>query len=306
MEALGVIINVLAVIVAGGVGSIFRGKLKTRYQEIIVRGVGLLAMVLAIFGVVQSWFIFQDKQIELSDSILVILALLIGTVLGEALDMEDLLNRLGRLFKKFAGEELTDGKKKSQKPTKTHVPATPAAGGKTGTQAQKKTNANRTAKKRVRLSELPVYNLPSERSGHRFVDGFVIASLFVSMSSLVLHGAVQSVGGSPELLYYKSAIDFVAMLALASVYGTGVCFAAAPLALCEGGATILAVVADGFFTDTLVRQLSVIGSIVVLLVGVNLAFRKKWKAANIIPALLIPVVYYWVNDLVAKLAEKGS
>ena len=113
MKALGVIINVLAVIVAGGVGSIFRGKLKTRYQEIIVRGVGLLAMILAIFGVIQSWFIFKDKQIELSDSILVILALLIGSVLGEALDMEDILNRLGRLFKKFAGEELTDGKKKS-------------------------------------------------------------------------------------------------------------------------------------------------------------------------------------------------
>ena len=303
MKALGVIINVLAVIVAGGVGSIFRGKLKTRYQEIIVRGVGLLAMVLAIFGVVQSWFIFQDKQIELSDSILVILALLIGTVLGEALDMEDILNRLGRLFKKFAGEELTDGKKNNRKPTNHHAPVA-TIGGKTGT--QKKANANRTAKKRVRLSELPVYNLPSERSGHRFVDGFVIASLFVSMSSLVLHGAVQSVGGSPELLYYKSAIDFVAVLALASVYGTGVCFAAAPLALCEGGATILATVASDFFTDTLVRQLSVIGSIVVLLVGVNLAFRKKWKAANIIPALLIPVVYYWVNDLVAKLAEKGS
>ena len=112
MKALGVIINVLAVIVAGGVGSIFRGKLKTRYQEIIVRGVGLLAMILAIFGVIQSWFIFKDKQIELSDSILVILALLIGSVLGEALDMEDILNRLGRLFKKFAEEELTDGKKK--------------------------------------------------------------------------------------------------------------------------------------------------------------------------------------------------
>lgn len=304
MKALGVIINVLAVIVAGGVGSIFRGKLKTRYQEIIVRGVGLLAMILAIFGVIQSWFIFKDKQIELSDSILVILALLIGSVLGEALDMEDILNRLGRLFKKFAGEELTDGKKKSRKPTNAHAQVTSATGGKTVT--QKKTDTNRTAKKRVRLSELPVYNLPSERSGHRFVDGFVIASLFVSMSSLVLNGAVQSVGGSPELLYYKSAIDFVAVLALASVYGTGVCFAAAPLALCEGGATILAVVASDFFTDTLVRQLSVIGSVVVLLVGVNLAFRKKWKAANIIPALLIPVVYYWVNDVVAKLAEKGA
>jgi hypothetical protein len=287
MKALCVAINILAVIVAGGVGSMFRGKLKTRYQEILVWGVGVLAMVLAVFGMVQSWFVFEEGQMELPASMLVILYLAIGTVLGEALDMEAILNRIGRLFKKIANEEETDGKGKK---------------GRKSTHGLGSRWSGRPAGKRARLSELPVYNLPSERSGHRFVDGFVVASLLVCMNALLWKGVVQNV----ELLYYKTAIDFVIVLALASVYGTGVSFAALPLALCEGGTAALSVVARDFFTDTMVRQLSVIGSAVVLLVGVNLAFQKKWKAANVVPALLLPVLYTWVNQVVAKLMETGS
>ena len=173
-----------------------------------------------------------------------------------------------------------------------------------------------------------MYNLPSARSGHRFVDGFVIATLFLCLNPFTLTAAQQAgLTGSPTLYYYVSVLDFIVIAALATVYGAGVSFAAAPLLATEGVTMLLyklqnlyqtsnfghstaadparqkAVNAllDGFWGTTfptIQAQFCVIAGVILIALGLNLAFGKKYRVGNLAPAMLIPVLYYGVTLLV--------
>lgn len=277
MKGLGIIVNVLAVIIAGMVGLTFRGKMKAIYQELMLRAVGAVILVVGMTEFILGLFVIKDKQIEVTGSLLVLFSLVVGTMLGDALNLEEMLDTVGRALKRLTVRQT--GKKK-ESPSETRTPS---------------------PKKKRRIEDLPIYNLPSERSGHRFVDGFVIASLFVCMNAMLLRGTLADITGTPTVMYIKSVVDFVVVLVLTMVYGSGVCFCALPLLIGEVSIAVIASVAGTFFTDKLVDQLCVIGSVMVLAVGINLAFRKRLKAANLMPAWCIPVAYYWINDLVLKL-----
>ena len=160
------------------------------------------------------------------------------------------------------------------------------------------------------------------------MDGFVIATLFLCLNPFTLTAAQQAgLTGSPTLYYYVSVLDFIVIAALATVYGAGVSFAAAPLLATEGVTMLLyklqnlyqtsnfghstaadparqkAVNAllDGFWgttVPTIQAQFCVIAGVILIALGLNLAFGKKYRVGNLAPAMLIPVLYYGVTLLV--------
>lgn len=277
MKGLGIVVNVLAVVIGGCLGDMLRGRYKRRYQELVLRLCGMVTLVVSVYGGLMAMYDFGGDKLESPGVLILVFALLTGTVFGTAFNIDGLLTRLGRVLKKWLGREA----------------------GSDGT-------AGHGTKGEQNKPSCPVYDPVSPRSGDLFADGFVIATVLVSFGALSVSGCMaEGTSGDTTLLYIKSAIDLVLTFALATVFGSSVSLAAFPLLIVEGIVTLLAVNHLPFMTDKLVAQMTVISAIVMLTVGINLAFEKKLKAANMIPALLIPAIYYGIVDNVTIAVENA-
>lgn len=97
--------------------------------------------------------------------------------------------------------------------------------------------------------------------------------------------------GNFSTLTAKAVIDFVVVAVFASTLGKGVIFSAIPLFFYQGAITCLAAACGNFMSTELIDQLSFVGSALIFCVGVNIGFGKKFAVGNMLPALLVPVVY---------------
>ena len=130
------------------------------------------------------------------------------------------------------------------------------------------------------------------RNSKTFSEGFITATLVVCVGAMAIVGSLRDgMLGDPTMLYSKSALDFISTMMFASALGIGVLLSAAPMALYQGGITLLAGLIGGFFTDSIISNLSLVGSVLIFGVGVNLVFGKKLKVGNMLPALLVPILY---------------
>ena len=74
-------------------------------------------------------------------------------------------------------------------------------------------------------------------------------------------------------------------------------FAALPLGIYQGALTIAARLIAPLVSDALLADLSLVGSVLVFAIGINLTFGKRIKAGNLLPALLIPPVWHGISAL---------
>jgi len=102
MIGLGTIVNVAAIVVGGCLGTFLRGGLKEHYQTALTRSLGLATMFIGIAGALPGMLEVVDGQFVGKDTLGMILALALGTLIGEFLDFDGLLERLGRWLKERA------------------------------------------------------------------------------------------------------------------------------------------------------------------------------------------------------------
>lgn len=140
---------------------------------------------------------------------------------------------------------------------------------------------------------------PEAETKSRFVEGFVVASTVFCVGPLTLLGAVEDgLGVSIRLLAIKSTLDGIAAVGFASVYGWGVLASLLTLAIYQGAVTALAVVIDPVLTTEVLAELGVIGSLLVLGIGLRLLEIKEVAVVNLLPALVLgPVVAGVVDSL---------
>ena len=126
----------------------------------------------------------------------------------------------------------------------------------------------------------------------RFTEGFVTATLVVCVGAMAIVGSLRDgLEGDPSLLFSKSILDFISTMIFASTLGIGVMCSAIPMAIYQGGITALAGVIGNYLTDEIISGMSLVGSVMIFAVGINLFFGKKVKVGNMLPGLLVPVVY---------------
>ena len=125
--------------------------------------------------------------------------------------------------------------------------------------------------------------------GHeKLAAGFITASLIYCTGSMAILGAVQDgVGQAPGILYAKAALDMIISVALASAMGIGVAFSAIPVFLYQGSITLLAENSQGLLVGSTLAQLSGVGGILLMGVGINLLEIKRMSVANMLPSLLV-------------------
>lgn len=126
-----------------------------------------------------------------------------------------------------------------------------------------------------------------------FTEGFVTATLVTSIGAMAIIGSFNDgLGLGAELLYTKSILDFVSTMIFASTLGVGVLCSFVPMGLYQGLLTLLARVLQPLFDGTtIISDLSMVGSVLIFAIGINLFAGKQIKVGNMLPALLIPIVY---------------
>lgn len=125
-----------------------------------------------------------------------------------------------------------------------------------------------------------------------FLSGFIHASLTVCIGAMAIVGSIQDgLLGDASLLCAKAALDAVIILVMTASMGKGCIFSAIPVGILQGSVTLLARLLQPVFTDAALSNLSLVGSVLVFCVGLNLVWGKKIRVANLLPSLIVSVVW---------------
>lgn len=125
-----------------------------------------------------------------------------------------------------------------------------------------------------------------------FVDAFVTASLTVCIGAMAVVGAIQDgMEGDYSVLAAKAVLDLIIILIMTASMGKGCIFSAIPVALFQGSITLLAQFVKPFMTAASLSNLSFVGSMMIFCVGANLFWNMKIRVANMLPGLIIAVLW---------------
>lgn len=133
-----------------------------------------------------------------------------------------------------------------------------------------------------------------------FVDGFVTASLTICIGAMAVVGSIKDgIYGDYSILTAKAILDLIIILIMTASMGKGCIFSAIPVAVFQGTITLLARLIEPIMTETALSYLSLTGSMLIFCVGVNLIWGKKIKVANLLPSIVIAVIWAVTENLTA-------
>ena len=238
MIGLGTLYNALGVVFGGLLGLLIGQRLSEDFHETLLKVTGVAVFVLGIAGTLEKMLVVQGSHVESHGSMMLILSLVIGTVIGELLKIEEGFERLGTWLKE-----------------------------KTGNQGDTS-----------------------------FVDAFMTTALTICIGAMAVVGAVQDgLTGDTSTLLAKAILDMVIVLVLTVSKGKGAIFAVVPLVILQGLITLLAHLIAPIMTPQALSNLSLVGSSLILCVGINLIWGKRIKVANLLPAVLIAIIWAFVG-----------
>lgn len=123
-----------------------------------------------------------------------------------------------------------------------------------------------------------------------FIDGFVNASLTVCIGAMAVVGAIQDgIYGDYSTLTAKAVLDLIIIMIMTSAKGKGCIFSAIPVIVFQGVITALSRLIEPIMTAPALANLSLVGSILIFCVGVNLVWGKKVRVANFLPGIVFAV-----------------
>ena len=225
---LGTIVNTVAIIAGSLIGLLFRGGIPEKYRVTIMQA---LSLAVILIGIKMA---FKTEGI-----LLIIFSLVIGSLIGEFVRIEDRLETLGRFFE-------------------------------------------------TRFS----------KAGNGLAKGFVVTSLIFCVGSMAIVGALESgLTGNHQTLFAKSALDGLSSIIFASSFGIGVLFSSVSVFLYQGFITLTATFIKPFLIAEVINQMSAVGGLLIMAIGINLLEIQKIKVGNMLPAIFIPLVYYILKHI---------
>lgn len=227
---LGVIVNMLAAIVGGTLGTLFKKGIPEKITNGIMIAVGLCVVYIGIDGALKG-----------ENTLVLIISMLIGTAIGSLIDIDDKINRLG----KWVEGKFNKGEKK------------------------------------VSIAE-----------------GFVTSTLLFCVGSMTVVGSLNAgLLGDNQMLYTKSLLDLISGTMIAASCGIGVVFSAVPILIFQGGIVLLAELLSGVLTTPAINEMTCVGSVIIIALGLNLVGISKFKVANFMPAIILAPLVCILFDL---------
>lgn len=225
MNLLGTLVNTGAVLLGGGIGLLVQKGLPKRLSDILFQALGLCTIYIGVSGALSG-----------ENTLILILCMVLGTLIGEGIDLDLRVNQLGGWIERRFSQ-------KNQK-------------------------------------------------GVSLAEGFVTASLLFCVGAMSIVGALQSgLSGSHEMLYTKSLLDFVSAIIFASTLGAGVLFSALFVLVYQGSITLLAAWVAPLLSDAAVAEMTCVGSVIIIGLGLNMIGVSKLKVMNFVPAIFLPMLF---------------
>lgn len=234
----GTLVNCAAVIIGGLIGLLLKKGIKESYTVGINKSLGLAVLVIGINGVIANMFTLENGKLSSSGELLLIVFLVIGTLIGELLKLDDRFNR-------FCGK--VDAKFKN--------------GG--------------------------------------FAGGFINGTILFCVGAMSIIGSINDgLTGDSSVLFVKSALDFVNAVIFGATLGFGVIFTCIPMLIYQGGISLLAGTLSGILQGELLEQVCMVGYAIIMAIGFNFFLEKKFKTLNMVPAIILPVIYHYILLLI--------
>ncbi len=132
-------------------------------------------------------------------------------------------------------------------------------------------------------------------NNERFQEGLITAFLLFCMGSMTILGAIEEgINNNPDLLLTKSLMDGFSSIALAAALGVGVLFSVIPLLIFQGGLTLLASSVQDFLLPEMIAEITAVGGVMLIGLGINILGIKKLRIMNMLPALLFVILMVMV------------
>lgn len=129
--------------------------------------------------------------------------------------------------------------------------------------------------------------------------GFIYASLLFCVGSMAIVGSItDGIKGDPSILVTKAMMDGIISIPFAASMGFGVLGSALPVLLYQGSITLLAFKLQSLFTPAMVRELTSVGGMIVMGIGINILGLHKARVGNFIPALLLILLLLHLKGLI--------
>lgn len=221
MQMTGVLFNVLTVLVGSTVGLLLKKGISKKYSDAVMVGIGFCTVLIGIQGMLKGLNV-----------LVAIVSMVVGAVIGTALDIDGKLNGLGDAISRKMNKK--DGSKVS------------------------------------------------------VAEGFVTASLLFCIGAMTIIGSLEAgLKGDNTTLFTKSILDLCSSMMLSASLGIGVVFSAVFVLIFQGGIVLLAGFLEPFLSDAAVAEITCVGSLMILALGLNLTGIGKFKVANYFPALIL-------------------
>jgi len=128
--------------------------------------------------------------------------------------------------------------------------------------------------------------------------GFIYASLLFCVGSMAIVGSItDGLKGDRSILVTKAVMDGIISIPFAASMGFGVLGSALPVLFYQGGITLLASKLQSFFTPEMIRELTSVGGVIVMGIGINILGLQKIRVGNLIPALLLIILLFYMKAL---------
>lgn len=139
-----------------------------------------------------------------------------------------------------------------------------------------------------------------KKEGSTFTEGFVSATLVFCVGAMAIVGSLEAgLLSDYNTLIVKSMLDGITSMIFATTLGIGVLFSSLPVLIYQGSITLLASSLSSVLTTVVITEVSAVGGILIMAIGLSLLKVKEIRVANMIPAVLIPVIYYFIISLIA-------
>ena len=222
---LGTIVNSITVIIGCLVGLIVKGRLTEKISTTIMNGIALCVLYIGISGALDG-----------RDTLIMIISIAIGALIGEIIDIDKWLNRLGYYL---------ESKFKSDKDSSISI-----------------------------------------------AEGFITSSLLFCVGAMAIVGALESgLKGNHDTLFTKSILDGISSIIFTSSLGIGVIFSAVTVFIYQGSITLGAGLLSGVLSNSVITNMSAVGGLLIIGLGLNMLGITKIKIANLLPAIFLPIIF---------------
>ena len=220
---IGVLVNTLTVICGSTLGLLGKKLIPDHWADFIMKGLALCTIYIGIDGALGG-----------ENTLIAIISMVGGAVIGLALDLDKRLNQF----------------------------------------AEKLENRFKKPGEKVSIAE-----------------GFVSASLLFCVGAMTIMGSLQAgLTGNNELLFTKATLDFVSSTIFAASLGIGVMMSAAFVLVFQGSLVLLAQFVAPYLSDYVVGEMTCVGSLLIVAIGLNLLGVTNIKVMNFIAAMFLPIL----------------